>query len=151
MLPSLLRVTKIGSGFAERTDPAAFVVEPTGLGIGHNGDLFVADTGMNRINAIGNAITRTTSAGTGRVVTSGHFLNAPLGLAVVNNRDVLTVNGGNGRIAETDPDNGQQVSKFLDRSGHPPGSGALFGLAVTPNHHGVYYVDDAANTLRLFF
>jgi hypothetical protein len=106
---------------------------------------------MNRITVIKNAITRTNSAGTGRVVTSGHFLNAPLGLAVVHNRDVLTVNGGNGRIVETDPDNGRQVSRFLDRSGHPPGSGALFGLAITPSHHGVYYVDDAANTLRLFF
>ncbi len=151
-LPSLLRVTKIGSGFSERTDPAAFVIAPTGLGIGHNGDLFVADTGKNRITVIENAITRTTSAGTGRVITSGRFLNAPLGLAVASNRDVLTVNGGNGRIVETDPDNGKQVaSRFLDRSGSPPGSGALFGLAIAPNRHGIYYVDDAANTLRLFF
>jgi hypothetical protein len=151
-LPSLLRVTKVGSGFSERTDPSAFVVAPTGLGIGHNGDLFVADTGRNRITVIENAITRTNSAGTGRVITSGGFLNAPLGLAVASNRDVLTVNGGNGRIVETDPDNGKQVaSRFLDRSGKPAGSGALFGLAVTPNRHGVYYVDDAANTLRLFF
>lgn len=146
-----LAVTKIGSGFAERTDPSAFVVAPTGLGLGHNGELFVADTGMNRITMIEHATTRTNSAGTGRVVSSGHFLNAPLGLTVVNNRDVLTVNGGNGRIVETNPDNGRQVSRFLDRSGHPPGSGALFGLAVPRNHHGVYYVDDAANTLRLFF
>jgi hypothetical protein len=30
-----------------------------------------------------------------------------------------------------------------------PGSGALFGLAVAPRDGGVYYVDDATNTLRL--
>ena len=36
----------------------------------------------------------------------------------------------------------------LDTSGSPPGAGALFGLAVAPQRSGVYYVDDAANTLR---
>ena len=35
--PSIQSVTKIGSGFAERTDPAAFVVGPTGVGLGRNG------------------------------------------------------------------------------------------------------------------
>jgi len=35
------------------------------------------------------------------------------------------------------------------RSEHrPPGAGALFGLAVAPFGSGVYYVDDAVNTLR---
>ena len=41
------------------------------------------------------------------------------------------------------------AAKFLDRSGMPPGAGALFGLAVVPGGSGVYYVDDAVNTLRL--
>jgi hypothetical protein len=43
----------------------------------------------------------------------------------------------------------QIASRFLDRSGSPPGSGALFGLAIKPPMSGVHYVDDAANTLRL--
>lgn len=34
-------------------------------------------------------------------------------------------------------------------TGSPPGSGALFGLAVAPHGSGVYYVDDATNFLRL--
>jgi hypothetical protein len=38
---------------------------------------------------------------------------------------------------------------MLDKSGSPPGAGALFGLAVAPNQAGLYYVDDAVNTLRL--
>jgi len=33
--------------------------------------------------------------------------------------------------------------------GSPPGSGALFGLAVAPHGSGLYFVDDAVNTLRL--
>ena len=43
----------------------------------------------------------------------------------------------------------QVAKKLLDSSGSPPGAGALFGLALAPHHAGVYYVDDAVNTLRL--
>lgn len=147
--PAIRNVTKVGSGFAERTDPAAFVVGPTGLGLGRNGTLYVADTGMNRITMISNALFRRTSAGTGRVLTKGGGLNSPLGLTVAPGGDVLTVNGGNGKIVETSPAGAQVASRFLDRSGSPPGAGALFGLAVAPHLGGVYYVDDAVNTLRL--
>jgi hypothetical protein len=38
---------------------------------------------------------------------------------------------------------------MLDSSGSPPGSGALFGLVLAPHNAGVYYVDDAVNTMRL--
>jgi len=53
--------TVIGSGFPERTDPAALVVGPTGLGLGSDGTLYVADSVGNRIAAIPNAATRSTS------------------------------------------------------------------------------------------
>jgi hypothetical protein len=147
--PKLLAVTKIGSGFSEQTNAAAFILGPTGVGLDSNGTLYVADTGENRITGIPYAATRTSSAGTGVVLTSGGRLNAPLGLAIAPNGDVLTVNGGNGRIVETTTGGTQVAHRFLDRSGSPPGSGALFGLAVAPNDGGVYYVDDATNTLRL--
>jgi hypothetical protein len=147
--PRLMSVTTIGSGFGEQTSSTAFVVGPTGVGLGRGGMLFVADTVANRITAIPNAVSRHTSAGTGRVVTSGRSLLAPLGLAVAPNGDVLTVNAGNGKIVETTPGGRQIFVRFLDRSGSPPGSGALFGLAIAPRASGVYYVDDAVNTLRL--
>ncbi len=148
--PQLRTVTRIGSGFSEQASAAAFVIGPTGVGLGRGGTLYVADTGENRITAIPRAVTRMTSAGTGAVVTSGRFLNAPLGLAIAPNGNVLTVNGGNGRIVETTPDGAQVAHRFLDTSGSPPGSGALFGLAVAMHGNGVWFVDDAANTLRLF-
>jgi hypothetical protein len=147
--PQVLAVTKIGSGFSEQTNASAFVIGPTGVGLGRGGTLFVADTGENRITAIPHAITRLTSAGTGVVVTSGRFLNAPLGLAIAPNGNVLTVNGGNGRIVETTPAGAQVAHRFLNTVGSPPGSGALFGLAVAMHGSGVYFVDDVANTLRL--
>jgi hypothetical protein len=147
--PRLLAVTRIGSGFAERTDPAALVVGPTGVGLGRNGALYVADSVTNRITAIPAAPTRPTSAGTGRTVTRNRALRTPLGLTIAPNGDVLTVNGQNGKIVETTPGGAQIATRQLDSSGVPPGAGALFGLVVKQHGRGVYYVDDATNTLRL--
>ncbi len=148
-LPKLVKTTEIGSGFAERTDPAALVIGPTGAGLGHDGTLYVADTVNSRIAAIPNAVFRFSSAGTGRTVSEGGELSGPLGLAVAPNGDVLTVNSGNGNIVETTPGGMQVAVTALDTSGSPPGAGALFGLAVAPQGSGVYFVDDAANTLGL--
>jgi hypothetical protein len=50
---------------------------------------------------------------------------------------------------ETTPRGIQLAHRVLDSSGSPKGAGALFGLAVVPGGTGVYYVDDAVNTLRL--
>jgi len=148
--PLLIAHTIIGSGFGEHTDPAALVVGPTGLGLNSQGTLFVADSVGNRITAIPGALVRLTSAGTGHVVTTGGSLNTPLGLTIAPNGDVLTVNGGDGFLVETTPAGKQVATALLDGTGSPPGAGALFGLALTPNASGIYYVDDAANTLDLF-
>jgi sugar lactone lactonase YvrE len=155
--PSLTSVTTIGSGFGERTDPAALVVGPTGVDLDSHGTLFVADSVGNRITAIPGAPWRSGSAGIGHVVTSGGALNTPLGLAVAPNGDVLTVNAADGFIVETTPGGKQVATKLLDSSvpspqttpPTPPGAGALFGLAVAPYGAGVYYVDDATNTFAL--
>jgi hypothetical protein len=148
--PRLAAHTIVGSGFGEHTDPAALVVGPTGLGLDSHGTLFVADSVGNRITAISAALVRVTSAGTGSVITKKGKLNTPLGLTIAPNGDVLTVNAGDGFIVETTPAGKQAASFLLDNSGSPPGAGALFGLAVTPNANGVYYVDDATNMLNLF-
>jgi hypothetical protein len=148
-LPRLIAVTAIGSGFAERTDPAALVVGPTGVGLDRNGTLFVADTLNNRIAAIPNALFRSRSAGTGQTVSEKGALQAPLGLVIAPGGDVLTVNAANGNLVETTPGGAQVAVKTLDTSGSPAGAGALFGLAVAPCGHGVYFVDDATNTLDL--
>jgi hypothetical protein len=147
--PRLESTTTVGSGFGEHTDPAALVVGPTGLGLNRHGTLFVADSVGNRITAISRAATRAHSAGTGRTVTAGGAVSTPLGLAVAPNGHVLTVNAGNGALVETTPSGRQAATRMLDRSGSPPGAGALFGLAVAPGGAGLYYVDDAVNTLRL--
>jgi hypothetical protein len=147
--PRLVARTRIGSGFAERTDPSALVVGPTGAGLGRNGTLYIADSASNRIAAIPDAPFRLTSAGTGRTVTRNGALATPLGLTIAPNGDVLTVNGGNGKLVEITPAGVQVATRQLDRSGRPAGAGALFGLVVKRHGRGIYYVDDATNTLRL--
>jgi hypothetical protein len=150
--PRLVAATTIGSGFAEETNPSALVVGPTGVGLGANGTLYVADTLNSRIAAIRDAVFRLNSAGTGTTVSEGGALNNELGLTIAPNGDILTVNGGNGNIVEVTPGGAQVAVKALDTTPTPPGepgNGALFGLAVAPGGAGVYFVDDDTNTLNL--
>ncbi len=144
--PQELLRTVIGSGFEERTDPAALVIGPTGLGLARNGTLYLSDTLPSRIAAIPNAVLRFNSAGTGTSVSQGGGLNQPLGLAIAPNGDILTVNAADGNIVETTPGGSQVAVKTIDTSG--AGAGTLFGLAVVPGT-GVYFVDDGDNTLDL--
>jgi hypothetical protein len=148
-LPTVSSERIIGDGLPERTDPAALVVGPTGVGLS-SGTLYVADSVANRVASIPNALTRTTPS-TGTTVTSGGEINDPLGLAIAPGGDILTTNGGDGNLVETTP-SGQQVQvKMLDTSPQSGlnGSGTLFGLAVAPGGAGVYFVDDATNTFNI--
>jgi len=148
-LPRLIADTTIGSGFPEQTNSSALVIGPTGVGLGRNGTLFVADTLDNRIAAIPNALLRAGSAGTGLTVSRNGALQDPLGVAIAPNGDVLAANSLNGNLVEVKPNGSQVAVKKLDTSGSPAGAGALFGLAVAPYGSGVYFVDDATNTLDL--
>lgn len=148
-MPMLLRGTTIGSGFAEKTDPNALVIGPTGVGLGRTGTLYVADTINNRVAAIRDALFRTRSAGTGSTVTRNGAVKGPLGLVIAPRGDILTVNSENGKLVETTPAGHQVAVKVLDKSGSPAGAGALFGLAVAPHGRGVYFVDDVTNKLNL--
>jgi hypothetical protein len=149
--PFVTSNTIIGSGFGETLNSSALVVGPTGVGLGRHGTLYVADSLASRIAAIPDALGTMSDAGTGTTVTSGGWLNDELGLAIAPNGDILTVNGNNGYIVETTPFGAQIARRLLNNMNSPPGTGALFGLAVTPSHHAVYYVDDDANTLNLLF
>jgi hypothetical protein len=146
-MPHLSSITVIGSGFSERTDPAALVIGPTGVGLGANDTLYVADSVNNRIASIADASDRNSSALAGHTVTSNGSLNDPLGLTIAPNGNILVVNGNDGNLVEITP-HGNQIAKItLDSTGNPPGAGTLFGLAVAPE--GIYFVDDGSNTLNL--
>ena len=144
-LPAVQSITVIGSGFAERTDPAALVIGPTGVALSKNNKmLYVADSLNNRIAAIDDPLTRQSSDNTGSTLSSGGSLNDPLGMTLAVNGDILTANGNDGNLVETTPKGAQISTVLLD----PAGAGVLFGLTDVPGQ-GVYFVDDGDNTLKL--
>ena len=146
-VPREVARTTIASAFGERTDPAALVIGPTGLGLASDGQLYVADTLRNRIAVISNALFRLGDAGDGMTVSQGRALNGPLGLVIAPDGHILTANAGDGNMVETTPGGRQVAVKAVDVS--QQGGGTLFGLVIAPNQKGVYFVDDGNNTLNL--
>lgn len=143
--------TVIGTNIASRTDPAALVLGPTGVGLGLDGKLYIADTLNNTIMAIPNALTRGDAVSVGKyVIASGGSLNGPLGLTIAPNGDILTVNGNDGNLVETTPAGVQIAVKQISNEGNPVGAGCLFGLAVVSAGNGLYFGDDCTNQLNLF-
>jgi hypothetical protein len=138
--------TVIGSGFSETADPSALVIGPTGLGLAHDGTLYVADSLNNRIAAIPHARLREGTAGTGLDVSSNGALNDPLGLAIAPNGHIITANGADGNLVETTPRGEQIAVKTVETA---TGAGSLFGIAIVPDGRGVYFVDDGDNTLKV--
>jgi hypothetical protein len=145
--PTLVSTTEIGSGFAETADPDALVIGPTGVGLGSDGTLYVADSVNNRIAAIQDAATRTTTANTGVDVSTGGALNDPLGLLVAPNGDIVTANGLDGNLVEITPQGAQVVVDTVETA---TGAGSLFGIAIGKGQRGLYFVDDGDNTLKIF-
>jgi hypothetical protein len=150
--PSVVDETVVGSGFGAQPNKDVFVVGPTGLALGPNDTLYVSDATGNRITAISDATRRDHSAGVGRTVTQGGLLQTPLAMTTAPNGHLLVTNAKNGQVVEIDPVGGEQIkARWIDpnKAQKPPGSGDLFGIAITPAGDGFYYVEDEANTLVL--
>jgi len=143
--PSLTSATAVGSGYPWKADKAALVLAPTGLALGHNGTLYVADTQTSTISAIPQALTRTTaqSATTG-LLSAGGALDAPLGMTMAPNGDLIVVNGNDGNAVEITPSGRQLATRTLVKNG----AGDLFGIVTTSG--GMIAVNDGTNALDLF-
>jgi hypothetical protein len=145
--------TVIADGLGAQANKDAFMIGPTGLALAQDGKtLYVSDAVNNRVIAIADATTRTGSAGTGREITREGLLKRPLAMVMAPNGHLLVTNALNGQVVEIDPVSGKQIyAQWIDadQAQSPPGNGDLFGIAMTPDGTGFYYVEDDVNTLVL--
>jgi hypothetical protein len=145
--PKVLSEQVIATKIPRRDDKAALVLGPTGDALAANGTLYVSDTLRNAIIAIPDAMSRTSAvADHGITISQGGKLDEPLGLALAPNGDLLAANAGNGNLVELTQSGTQLLAPGGDAAA---GGGSLFGLVAAPGGRGLYYVDDAHNTLRL--
>ena len=151
--PVIKRQTVVASGFGAQADKGVFLIGPTGLALSNDQkQLYVSDAVGNRITVIDDPMTRETSAGVGRQLTVDGLLHRPLAMTTAPNGHLLVTNALNGQVVEIDPANATQVyARWIDtdKAQSPPGSGDLFGIAMTPQGDGFYYVEDDVNTLVL--
>ncbi|MGF6414722.1 hypothetical protein OKW37_006457 [Paraburkholderia sp. MM5482-R2] len=151
--PVVKQETVIGSGFGAQADKGVFLVGPTGLALSADQKLlYVSDAIGNRITAIDDPLTRDSSAGVGRQLTADGLLHRPLAMVTAPNGHLLVTNALNGQVVEIDPATGKQLyARWIDtdKAQSPPGNGDLFGIAMTPEGDGFYYVEDDVNTLVL--
>ena len=78
------------------------------------------------------------------------LLKRPLALALTSDGHLLACNAKNGQLVEIDPASGRQLyAQWIDTNPaqSPPGNGDLFGIAMTPDGKGFYYVEDDVNSL----
>jgi hypothetical protein len=150
--PAIKKETVIGTGFSEKPDKDVFVIGPTGLVLDHKGTLYVSDANGNSVNAIPQALTRKDSAGTGTVITKDGMLKRPLAMTLVPNGNLLVINAQNGEVIEVNPATREQLAARwinVDKAQSPPGNGNLFGIALTLDGKGFYYVNDDVNQLAV--
>ena len=142
--PIVLDEDVIATGFAERTDPAALVIGPTGVALGRDGTLYVADTQEQPDRGDPRrAVPLLPGPGGGSHGLVRRRLNGPLGMTLAPNGDILTAN------ARRRQHRRDHAARRQSAMGADPSAGALFGLTVPPGVDGVSYVDDGTNTLNL--
>jgi hypothetical protein len=145
--PRLTSTAVIGTRFPWAANKAALVLAPTGLALGGGGTLYVDDTLTNSVSAIPQALTRTSAitAAAGTLSTGG-ALNAPLGMTLAPNGDLVVVNGNNGNAVEITPAGRQLATKTLIKNG----AGDLFGIITTQAGSGLLIVNDGTNAIDEF-
>jgi hypothetical protein len=76
-------------------------------------------------------------------LSSGGWLNGPLGVTLAPDGDVIAMNGNDGNAVEISP-RGHQIAKLgLVRDG----AGDLFGATIAPGGRTLIFVNDGTNAL----
>jgi len=144
--PSLTSTTVIGADFPWKANKTALVLAPTGMAVAHNGTLFVDNTLTNSVSAIPSATTRMAAAtASSTTIDTGGGLDAPLGMMLAPNGDLVVVNGNNGKATEITQKGKEVATKTLVKTG----AGDLFGIAVSQDGSGMLFTNDGTNKLDL--
>lgn len=78
-------------------------------------------------------------------MSSGGWLNGPLGLTLAPNGDLIAMNANDGNGVEISLQGRQVAKKVLV----PQGSGDLFAAAIAPGGKELLFVNDGTNALDL--
>jgi hypothetical protein len=154
---------QIASGYATRTDNAAFVVGPAGLAFDPvSGKLYVASEAekvggveAGTIFSVANAATTTMDNGKGTVVfADANHLHAPLGLVLLPSGDLMTANTD---AVNADPNQPSELveftpsGQFVNQISIDPLNAGPFSLAVTSaaGQTRFAYLNDNQNTVTV--
>jgi sugar lactone lactonase YvrE len=137
-------------GYADGDANAARFDTPSGVAVAANGDLFVADTGNDRLRRV----TREGQVSTVNVIDANRNaveLHAPVGLALTHDNFLYVTEQSRGRVWQIAPDGTARLvagvgSGFADGGGQTQ---ARFNqpAGVAVDRAGALYVADAANYL----
>ena len=134
------------AGFADGSVTSAQFDGPTGIAVGNDGTIYVADTNNNRIRAISTSDQVTTLSGTGEagftdgVVTAVRF-NKPAGLALDAAGILYVADWGNHRVRKVSMDGSAMTLANFSGVSAPSG--------VTVSSDGTVYVaDEGAHLIR---
>jgi hypothetical protein len=155
--PIVLDEVQIASGFTTQPNASALVLGPTGLAFdAKTNTLFVASTADNEIFAIPNAGSRSTDAGTGKVVVNDQtHLHGPLGLVLAPNGDLIVANGD---AVNTDPNQPSEIveftqsGQFVSQFSLDPSVDGPFGIAIASENGRIRFaaVDDNDNMVSIW-
>jgi hypothetical protein len=157
-------MVQIASGYATRTDAAAFVVGPSGLAFdSHTGTLYVASeaekvngTEAGTIFAVAKAGTTTTDGGKGTVVfADANHLRGPLGLVLLPNGDLMAANNDSVNANPAQPSEMIQFTKagrFVSQFSLDPSIDGPFSMTLTTNAGQVRFaaLNDNQNTVTIW-
>lgn len=147
------------SGFADGTGTAAKFFNPRGITCDPDGNLYVADTGNNRIRKIDSAALVTTIAGTGTTggidgpALSATF-NSPQGIARDDAGNLYIVDYASSRVRKLDTAGivttiaGTGSTGYADGIGTAASFNSPVGCAVTPDGSVLYVADFRNNCVR---
>ena len=142
------------AGYSDGTGTAARFSAPQGVALDNEGNVYIADTGNNRIRKITPDRVVTTLAGNGTagygdgMGTAARF-SAPQGMAVDNNGNIYIADTENNRIRKITPDRVVTTLAGNGTTGYGDGTGTAARFSapqgVTVDNNGNVYVADTGN------